>query len=77
MEKKLFTHGEWDQVSSMEFSFYGCKLIRPVGEFPAGSRFQVISVDYDTGKMQFWRVGPEPVAEFDIEICVKETNGAK
>jgi hypothetical protein len=52
MEKEYFTWESWDGDHNF-MQFYGCELLRPMGDFADGSRFEFIIVNYEEGWIEF------------------------
>lgn len=51
--------------------FFRCKLIVPIGQFTIGHEFEIISIDYENGRMKFWgQEGQEVLAEFQLALRV-------
>lgn len=54
MENQLFTWDSWDVIDTMDFFFYDCELIAPVGNFSAGQKIKSIAMIYSKGIMEFY-----------------------
>lgn len=54
MENQFFTWGGWDTIDTMDFFFYDCELLVPVGEYPAGTKIKSIAMMYSSGVMEFY-----------------------
>jgi len=54
MIDKLFTtSGSRDHPDTMEFVYYDCVLVKAIGDYPSGSFFSKVIINYDTKKMNF------------------------
>lgn len=65
MQKHLFTFGDWDIVDTFVFSFYEAVLIKDIGEFKTGDKFAYITLDYDTGYIEFYKQTDKPTEDDD------------
>lgn len=55
MEKQLFDWVDWSDVDVMVFIFDGITLIRQIGDFPIGSKFDSALVNYAAGTLRLCR----------------------
>ena len=54
MENQLFDWKSWDTIDTMDFFFYDCELLVPVGQYPAGAKVESIAMMYSFGVMDFY-----------------------
>jgi hypothetical protein len=58
MEEQLFTWKTWDTIDTMDFFFYDCELLVPIGEHPMyfaeGTKVTSIAMMYSKGIMEFY-----------------------
>jgi len=52
MERELFTWSGWDQHDTACLSFTGVELVRQIGQFPPGTKFDGAYIDFDKGDLQ-------------------------
>ena len=56
MEEQLFTWKTWDTIDTMDFFFYDCELLVPIGEHPmhfaAGTKIKSVAMMYSKGIME-------------------------
>jgi hypothetical protein len=54
MEGQLFDWKSWDTIDTMDFFFYDCELLVPVGQYPIGTKIKSIAMMYGSGVMEFY-----------------------
>lgn len=59
MERTLFTWGEWDECDFLCNQYYDVELIKQVGPFVPGTKFDIAVVDYDNGILQLINSKPD------------------
>lgn len=73
IERHLFDWDEWDQVGTIDIQFYGCTLTAPIGEFPIGTKFDMIVISYETSSIQlFVDVESDKYYEYELRLAVGE-----
>lgn len=74
MEGQFFSWEEWDEQDMCVLMFYDVTLKVPIKDIPAGTKFPWASVDYQKGKMEFYKKNEKDELEvystFDIGLTV-------
>ena len=75
MEKQLF---DWEELQSadidcMQFGDCTLKVAIP-GVYERGEKFGIISINYETGVIKFWRnaESPKPEYTFKLKLSIGE-----
>jgi len=68
LEKQLFDWDGWDEGGPMDLMFYNVVLKVPVGEFPAGEKFEFANFGGETSILQLGRDGK--YYEFELNVSV-------
>ena len=76
MENQLFDWKNWDVIDTMDFFFYDCELLVPVGKHPAGAKIKSIAMMYSSGVMEFYNDAQDTViGTYNLFIRAEEDNG--
>lgn len=50
MESRYFSWGGWDQIDTMEISYYKCVVHTPFGPYKRGDKIRYLSLSYEKAK---------------------------
>ena len=69
MEDQLFTWaGDWEQAGDLVYQHHDCTLVKRIGDFDAGEKFDIICIDYERGIITLFR--GETEWKFNLHIGV-------
>ena len=59
LEAQLFDWHDWDQQSTMAFTFYDVEMKVGLGTYPVGQKFGCVCLDYEKSTLAVWKEGNE------------------
>lgn len=54
MEDALFGSEDWAVLDTTHLVFYDVELVRQIGDYPVGTKFESASINYSTGELELW-----------------------
>lgn len=73
MIEEYFDFEDLEDIDFMIFGFYGCTLLRDIGEFKKGSYLSMITLDFDSGIIRLIDKEDNEV-EYFINLSFSEIN---
>lgn len=70
MEKEFFKWEDWDQVDTLALIFYGCTLIKQIGEYPPGYEADSITVDYERGCISIYNDDTNTRKKYKLNLSI-------
>ena len=68
MESELFDFEEQNPIDELMWQFYQVTLKVPIDEFPVGTIFEFVTVDYENGVLELWLNGSNHKYKLHLKV---------
>lgn len=75
VEEQLFSWESWGQQDTLAFNYDKCILKVPIGNYPAGTYVDGISIDFNKSVLYLEDAEGQDIAQFALILSVGEQKG--